>query len=138
MRGYGFPGSRLGVACKIAQPIQPSHSQTASTIFFILITFFFLNTKYFCLRRLISDGIGQSRHGEFEPGKVQYSTQNFFWPLVSYKNVLKPKIWARTKPCQPCLPWRPCRQWVVPPTSTKDSYRDGWNTPHWFSKIWNQ
>ena len=26
-------------------------------------------------------------HGEFEPGKAQYSTPNFFWPVVSYKSV---------------------------------------------------
>ena len=31
-------------------------------------------------------------HGEFEPGKGQYSTPIFFWPVVSYKSVLKPKI----------------------------------------------
>jgi hypothetical protein len=26
----------------------------------------------------------QSRHGKFDPDKVQYSTRNFFWPVVSY------------------------------------------------------
>ena len=54
----------------------------------------------------------QGRHGEFEPGKVQYSTPKFFDCLflmgpVSYKSVLKPKIQARTKSCLPSLPWRP-------------------------------
>ena len=35
----------------------------------------------------------QGRHGEFESGKVQYSTPNFFdYLVVSYKGVLKPKI----------------------------------------------
>ena len=59
----------------------------------------------------------QGRHGKFEPGKAQYSTPiffdqlfliraywnpkytqgpifypNFFWPVVSYKSILKPKI----------------------------------------------
>ena len=28
----------------------------------------------------------QGRHGEFEPGKAQYSTL-FIWPVVSYKSV---------------------------------------------------
>ena len=37
-------------------------------------------------------GVLQDRHGEFEPGKVQYSTPIFFWLVVSYKSVLKPKI----------------------------------------------
>ena len=30
----------------------------------------------------------QGRHGEFEPGKVQYSTPNFFHLFFSYKSVL--------------------------------------------------
>ena len=35
----------------------------------------------------------QGRHGEFEPGKVQYSTTNFFDLLFLIRsNVLKPKI----------------------------------------------
>ena len=29
----------------------------------------------------------QGHHGEFELGKVQYSTPNFFWPVVSYKSI---------------------------------------------------
>ena len=29
----------------------------------------------------------QGRHGEFEPGKAQYSTP-IFWPVVSYKSIL--------------------------------------------------
>ena len=33
--------------------------------------------------------------------------QKYFWPVVSYKSVLKPKIYTRTKPYQPCLPWQP-------------------------------
>ena len=32
---------------------------------------------------------GQGRHGVFEPGKTQYSTPNFFWPVVSYKRVFQ-------------------------------------------------
>ena len=29
----------------------------------------------------------QGRHGEFEPGKVQYSTPIFFWLVVFYKRI---------------------------------------------------
>ena len=36
-------------------------------------------------------GVLQGRHGELEPGKVQYSTPIFF-DRFSYKSVLKPKI----------------------------------------------
>ena len=35
-------------------------------------------------------GVLQGRHGELEPGKVQYSTPIFL--TGSYKSVLKPKI----------------------------------------------
>ena len=31
-----------------------------------------------------------------------------------------------------------CVQQKLPVSLCKDSYRDGRNTPHWFSKIWNQ
>ena len=51
----------------------------------------------------------QGRHGEFEPGKAQYVFYpEFFWPVVSYMSILKPKIQARPRPWGPCQPWRPC------------------------------
>ena len=50
----------------------------------------------------------QGCKGKFEPDKAQYSTPIFFWPVVYYKSISKPKIYARPRPWGPCQQWRPC------------------------------
>ena len=49
-----------------------------------------IQSKYSCNK--ITKTWNQGHHGEFELGKAQYFTPNFFDQLDSYKSVLKPKI----------------------------------------------
>ena len=50
----------------------------------------------------------QGRHAQIWARQGPIFYPNFFWLVVYYKSISKPKIYARPRPWGPCQPWRPC------------------------------